>query len=1635
MKNSKFIVGGLVVASVAAAVLSVTALGVMYRRVKAFDARHQCNVLAGLSPADMARQKKACEPKVVGDKREGKSPNTNATEVAVLKVDRVDYDGDATLSVVFNARPDMDVVRRYVSVTPLVGGAAGFRYKAKYNYRLNKYEPTLLVTGDFAYRTNATLRILKGFPLYSKGTNSTAKGALESDFTYTFRRRDPPPSVNFADDGRYLPPGGRKAVRIESVSVTNVATSICRVEPRNIVQLLAREERVYRRSGWRQADEEDTEELAGACETGVVRCMNRPCEWETNPLAVGVRDGGPERGVFLVAVRNGDLPQSECYWDNTKYNPNVYRLVCLSDLGLSVRSCADGLGVWVASLMTGRPVADARVEVYSSANILVAEGDCDANGWCVPTRCAEGEPFAVVVWTQSDMTFLALRNSMKVDETYADGYRPNYLAAADVDAFVWTERGIYRHDERIFVHGVARNGTGKAPSPMPLVLALQSPKGHVFATKTVMTDEDGAFAYDGFSVPAEQPSGKWNVLVRLPGKDGKVLAVRGIKVEEFAPPQIRVSVTADAAQHPTNFAFRVSAEHLFGGPARTLGCEGAVVFEDVPFAPAGWKGFSFGNDDRGLKPCFRRLSQRVLDDAGVCDYAAPLWADAGLPKAAMRATGQGVVFEDGGRPATARRSIVCHYYPFYVGSDLPAWLKRPATGFPKIALACVDPDGRPVGKGLTLLGKIERIDPVYAYRKKDNGQSTWDCERVRTTVLEQIEIPVGADGRAEYALPLAECGDYVFTAEDRATGASFARAFYLGDWGDETVRAPLSDPTEVTIQTDKSFYRVGERPRLIVKSPFAGYAQLSVLRDGLVYNEILNLTNATSVIDLRPVERAWAPNVDVEISVVQSVAASAKHLAARAHGLATIRVRPVESEIDVKAEVAVANHRVVADIVAEGADGAVVTLVDEGINLLTDEPTPNPVGWLARDRAGAHPLFDLYGRILPVADDGLRRGGVKTGGGFGAEMLGRVSPVPTRRFKPLALWQSKVAVTNGKARAVFDLPEFAGEVRVTVVAYSAIATGAVSVRKKVTPKLVMQPDAPRFVAPGDAFEITLPLSNRSGSDGGVDYAITFGEGEDKCLSGRVFLKKDCSTNVVARVRAPDTPGEMSVSFSATGFGERHAECIDLPVRPAVPWRSRAEVVRLEPGEELRRAHHGAAYRFAVSVGASPMSEFAAAMDWLADYPHGCLEQTSSRIFPLVAAGGVLNAVASKAATNRAEFVAAGVRRVESMVRENDFVMWPDCTYAPWDREVSLYAAHFLVEAEKSGQRLNPQAKARVMKFLRTWALGTNDCESAYACHTLALAGTPEKDRMFRLYDRRTLLDALARARLARAFAAIHDRPRAEALMQYALEPQSVREAAFRALALMDLNPDDARIPGLVSYLNSQRDRERLSWGTTAENAHALLAIGAYFAHHPAKGGEVRVRLADGTVLGKGEARAVDDLALANAGTATAFLTVREQWLDDPASVKNEANGIFISRRYLRANGEPADMANLVRGEMLVAELTITSDVTRVVGDLVVEDLFAGAFEPVHRELDPSAFAPPSSPAHVADWVMRKDARDDRMLVFSKRFELKKGDEANVFYPVRVVSAGDFVLPGPTVEGMYHPDLRARRAPARVVVRR
>lgn len=151
----------------------------------------------------------------------------------------------------------------------------------------------------------------------------------------------------------------------------------------------------------------------------------------------------------------------------------------MTDIGLSVREANGTVYVWATSLTRGVPVAGLRVLVYGANNVVLGEGLTDADGWCCcEMPKGETKPFAVVAaqMDDSDVSFLALRGDL--DETATLGARRAFVKENGSEAYVWTERGIYRHNEPIFVHAILRDGRAtrrsRSPSPSPSSLPTGS---------------------------------------------------------------------------------------------------------------------------------------------------------------------------------------------------------------------------------------------------------------------------------------------------------------------------------------------------------------------------------------------------------------------------------------------------------------------------------------------------------------------------------------------------------------------------------------------------------------------------------------------------------------------------------------------------------------------------------------------------------------------------------------------------------------------------------------------------------------------------------------------------------------------------------------------------------------------------------------------------------------------------------------------------------------------------------------------------------------------------------------------------------------------------------------------------------
>jgi uncharacterized protein YfaS (alpha-2-macroglobulin family) len=250
-------------------------------------------------------------------------------------------------------------------------------------------------------------------------------------------------------------------------------------------------------------------------------------------------------------------------------------------------------------------------------------------------------------------------------------------------------------------------------------------------------------------------------------------------------------------------------------------------------------------------------------------------------------------------------------------------------------------------------------------------------------------------------------------------------------------------------------------------------------------------------------------------------------------------------------------------------------------------------------------------------------------------------------------------------------------------------------------------------------------------------------------------------------------------------------------------------------------------------------------------------------------------------------------------------------------------------------------------------------ERAYACFVLALAGRPDHGWNARCANRPRGLRYAARVHVASALL-LSGEPRqaAELLGQLGLpvaRPRDiggllnseVRDAALLLSAWLDLDPQHAAVPQLVHFLE-QRQRDG-HWGTTQDNALALLALGKYAQRMPPEtaaftgslllpDGHTRALSSTQEVQVTREPGAGGVLRVSNQGPGPLYVAMRHEGVST-ATEPEVDHGVQVRRSYLTIRGEPMEVDDLEQGELVIVQLTVDTE-GRALDNLAIEELAA-----------------------------------------------------------------------------------------------
>jgi alpha-2-macroglobulin len=1478
------------------------------------------------------------------------------------------------------------------------------------------------------------------------GIPSVVKETLSKSAEFNVYVRDRKPSVRFAGKAYVLPRTGQRGIPVISVNTAKVALEIYRIGDRNLLNtVLGRDfQRALDRYDINRLSEERGSQVWKG-EMSVEQALNSDV---TTAFPVNDAIGTLAPGVYvMVAQPAGSLGE--------EFDTLATQWFIVSDVGLTAYSGNDGVHAFVHSLESAQPKGAVEVRLLSRSNEVLASKRTAENGYVAfESGLARGEGAlapAMLIASDAggDYAFLSLKSpAFDLSDRGVSGR----AVPAGLDAFVYTERGVYRSGETVQVTAILRDGQAMAALDVPVTLVVERPDGVEYRRAVVPDQGLGGHALPVALVPSA-PTGTWRVRAYADPKR-PALGEASFLVEDYVADRLEFDLasTAKGLSRTALAEVTVDGRYLYGAPAAKLELEGEVIVAPANERP-GFARYAFGLADEEVATARRTLEGLPETDAdGKARFTVTLDKQ---PVTTRPLEAQVIVrmAEPGGRAVERKLSLpvlaagpMIGVKPLFSGRSLG---EGENANFDVVIVA---PDGKPVAQS-GLRYELLKIDSKYQWFRRDG---IWDFEPVKSTQrVADGRIDVAADKPARLSIPV-QWGRYRLEVSTSDRNGPMTSLGFDAGWYAET---SADTPDMLEIALDKPEYVPGESMTVAVTARTPGKVTLNVIGDRLISTVTEDVAAGTARLRV-PVGNDWGSGAYVVATLRRPLDARAERMPGRSIGVQwfSINRKARTLALDMQLPALLRPNsalRIPVKVggLAPGEDARIViAAVDVGILNLTSYKPPAPDDYYLGQRRLTAEIRDLYGQLI----DGMQgaRGQIRTGGDAGAELQG--SP-PTQ--KPLALYSGIVAVKpDGTAEVVFDIPDFAGTARVMAVAWSKGKVGRAAGDVTIRDPLVLTATLPRFLLNGDRGTMHIELDNVDGPAG--DYRVEArSEGVDVIGASapqalKLAAKQRSSLTVPLSAGVAGTADVIVRLAGPAGFSleRRYA----LAVRPATQILARRTVKPLAKGESLTLSNDVFAdlvtgsTSVALSVGVSTALDAAALLAALDRYPFGCSEQITSRALPLLYVNDLATAAHLALDTAVDARIRDSIDRLLARQGSNgSFGLWVPGGDDVW---LDSYVSDFLTRARERGFAVPDTGFKLALDRLRNFVANAQDPSKdggrnlAYALYVLARNGAAPVGDLRYYAD--TKLDAIAtpiaKAQIAAALGMLGDRVRAErvygaALASMAPQPvldygrsdygSALRDAAALVTLASESGAPRATVSGAVERVEASRNLT--PYTSTQENAWMVLAARALAKDAQSVsldiGGEKHQGALNRT-LRPGDLASPMKVTNTGEGSVQAVVTVSGAPLvPEPAAEK----GFKIERKYYTLAGKPADPSRAKQNERFAVVLKITEPQPQF-ARIIVADYLPAGLEIDNPRLVSSGDTGALSWIEDAQEPASAEFRDDR---FSAAFERKSGDASvfSVAYVVRAVSPGRYVHPQAYVEDMYRPDRFGRTATGTIEV--
>ncbi len=336
---------------------------------------------------------------------------------------------------------------------------------------------------DVAYSVTGQQLCLSGLSFASTYSLTLTEGLPSEDGDELGREEevqisfeDRPPYVGFSGSGVILPREDADGLAIETVNVESVRVTVSRVNDRALAfkTVSKGSESQQGRYSYVYGDENPSD-LASEVWSGSMDVQNAKNAPVVTVFPLPDVIGTLEPGAYFIEVSDAiELDRYEGPPASAK------RWVMLTDLALTAYRSGSGLDVTLRSLQDGRVMPNTPVQLIARNNEVLGEAATGVDG-----RVSFNPE--LLAGTGNMAPKMVLASGLKGDTAILDLSRApvdlseletgGRVTPGDVDAYLYTERGIYRPGETVYLTAMMRDRAGRAITERNGTLITYRPNG------------------------------------------------------------------------------------------------------------------------------------------------------------------------------------------------------------------------------------------------------------------------------------------------------------------------------------------------------------------------------------------------------------------------------------------------------------------------------------------------------------------------------------------------------------------------------------------------------------------------------------------------------------------------------------------------------------------------------------------------------------------------------------------------------------------------------------------------------------------------------------------------------------------------------------------------------------------------------------------------------------------------------------------------------------------------------------------------------------------------------------------------------------------------------------------------------